>query len=326
MFAGLLNNGTAGGVYYSDDDGATFTSAGAGLLDSYNIFLLVEKDGILYAGTQGLFVSSDNGQSWTSKSYGFSFLMGVTAITFDDAGTIYIGGSFGRIFKSIDGGNNWIEVSNGLPTSSGGVSTMAYINGTIIASVGSDGMYVSSDNGENWTPATGITASNHKPVTDFVIVGSDIIAASPGGGAFISHDDGFTWSEYNDGAESGLICFTTKDNYIYAGGNTNGVHRREMTTVSVDDKSIENSFAVMQNYPNPFNPSTTINYEIPTQSHVSIKVYDVLGKEVASLVNEMKAPGNHHVQFSASNFASGVYFYKVSANNFIDVKKMILSK
>ena len=79
-----------------------------------------------------------------------------------------------------------------------------------------------------------------------------------------------------------------------------------------------------QNYPNPFNPTTKIKYQIPTGGIVSLKVYDVLGREVAALVNEEKPTGSYVVEFDASNLASGVYFYSLQTGNFIQTKKMIL--
>ncbi|MCX7833729.1 MAG: DUF4394 domain-containing protein [Ignavibacteria bacterium] len=81
-----------------------------------------------------------------------------------------------------------------------------------------------------------------------------------------------------------------------------------------------------QNYPNPFNPITKINFSIPKQGLVTLKVYDVLGREVATLVNEVKTPGNYMVDFDASELASGVYFYKLDVNGFSDVKRMMLIK
>ena len=85
-------------------------------------------------------------------------------------------------------------------------------------------------------------------------------------------------------------------------------------------------FSLEQNYPNPFNPSTSIKFNIPKQSNVKLVIYDVIGKEVATLVNEMKQPGSYEAVFNGDNFASGVYFYRLEAGNFTDVKKMVLIK
>jgi len=83
-------------------------------------------------------------------------------------------------------------------------------------------------------------------------------------------------------------------------------------------------FALDQNYPNPFNPSTTIRYELPHASRVSLKIYNTLGQEVATLVNETKAAGVYTVQFDAGNLASGVYFYRLQARNFVETKKLVV--
>jgi hypothetical protein len=97
-------------------------------------------------------------------------------------------------------------------------------------------------------------------------------------------------------------------------------------TVNVDDKNILNTYNLYQNYPNPFNPSTKINYNIGEPGLVQLKVYNVLGVEVAALVNEYKNSGVYSVDFNASDFSSGVYFYSLSVNNFTQTRKMILEK
>jgi hypothetical protein len=89
---------------------------------------------------------------------------------------------------------------------------------------------------------------------------------------------------------------------------------------------IPNNYSLFQNYPNPFNPVTQINYEIPKKGFVVLKVFDILGREVANLVNEEKQPGDYIVDFDGSNFASGVYFYKLELNEFTDVKRMVIIK
>ena len=90
--------------------------------------------------------------------------------------------------------------------------------------------------------------------------------------------------------------------------------------------NIPNEYAIGQNFPNPFNPQTVISYQLPENGHVTLKIYDVLGKEVATLVNEYKEAGYHDVEFSATNLSSGVYFYKLQAGNFVSTKKMLLAR
>ena len=81
-----------------------------------------------------------------------------------------------------------------------------------------------------------------------------------------------------------------------------------------------------QNYPNPFNPSTKISYSIKEEGLVTLKVYDILGKEISTLVNENKPKGIYEAEFNASQLPSGMYIYKIQAGNFTDVKKMLLTK
>lgn len=96
---------------------------------------------------------------------------------------------------------------------------------------------------------------------------------------------------------------------------------------AVDDQTNSlKEFRLVQNYPNPFNPSTTISFNIAQRSNVSLKVYNITGKEVATLVNGEKEPGSYRVNFNAEKLSSGIYFYKISAGNFTSVRKMILIK
>lgn len=90
--------------------------------------------------------------------------------------------------------------------------------------------------------------------------------------------------------------------------------------------NISNDFLLSQNYPNPFNPTTTISFVIGSSSYVTLKIYDVLGKEVATLVNENKNPGEYAVKFNASNLASGIYIYTMTVRNFSVAKKLLLLK
>jgi hypothetical protein len=98
--------------------------------------------------------------------------------------------------------------------------------------------------------------------------------------------------------------------------------------VSVDDElaSQPENYNLYQNYPNPFNPSTTIRYSITAPDLVRIKIYDILGREVKTLINEQKQAGTYEVQFDASGLASGIYLYRIESGKFIQTKKMILLK
>jgi len=85
-------------------------------------------------------------------------------------------------------------------------------------------------------------------------------------------------------------------------------------------------FTLYQNYPNPFNPATTISYSIPKDGLVTLKVYDLLGREIASLVNEHQTAGNYSMEFTARDLTSGIYFYTLTSGSFVDTRKLILLK
>ena len=112
----------------------------------------------------------------------------------------------------------------------------------------------------------------------------------------------------------------TGDSWNFASNKTIDV----IQPTSVDDPSQISSYELMQNYPNPFNPSTVISWRSSIGSQQTLKIFDVLGNEVAALVNEWREAGNHSIEFNASVLSSGIYYYKLSTDNFTSTKKMIL--
>jgi hypothetical protein len=98
------------------------------------------------------------------------------------------------------------------------------------------------------------------------------------------------------------------------------------TTSVADQTKMPDSYTLLQNYPNPFNPSTTIKFSVPQNGHVNLTVFNLLGQEVETLVNEEREQGNHEVKFNASNLPSGIYLYRLQTANTVETKKMILMK
>jgi predicted GH43/DUF377 family glycosyl hydrolase len=136
---------------------------------------------------------------------------------------------------------------------------------------------------------------------------------------------GGTVLKFNGGYHFWYACFHTpptqaKPQIGYATSPITGVETPE------NEREIPTQFSLSQNYPNPFNPNTTIMYSIPKQSYITLKVYDILGREVAALVNEDKPSGNYQVEFNAADLSSGVYFYRIQAGSFNQVRKMMLIK
>jgi len=131
---------------------------------------------------------------------------------------------------------------------------------------------------------------------------------------------GMTYHYHTDGAAG---CTMT--------GTNSGTSRPNMCFLSIvgvnnQNNEIPKVFSLSQNYPNPFNPSTVINFSIPKTSMVNMVIYDILGREVMTLVNDVMQPGEYNATFDASSLSSGVYFYKIQAGDFTDTKKMLLVK
>ena len=129
-----------------------------------------------------------------------------------------------------------------------------------------------------------------------------------------------------DSSDECLIRITNVENgFVY--DVSDGVFTIDVvSSLGEELESNPTEFNLAQNYPNPFNPSTTIRYAVPKTSQVSIKLYDLTGQEVASLVNEVKEVGTYEVKFDARNLASGVYLYKMIAGDFSSVKKLNVLK
>jgi hypothetical protein len=123
------------------------------------------------------------------------------------------------------------------------------------------------------------------------------------------------------------ILYTMDSYNLYQFADTIPIIIKSLDLVSVDDESEQiTHFNLSQNYPNPFNPSTKISWQSPVSSWQTLKVFDVLGNEVATLVNEEKPAGNYEVEFNASSFSSGVYYYQLISGNFVKTMKMTLMK
>lgn len=117
------------------------------------------------------------------------------------------------------------------------------------------------------------------------------------------------------------------DGRLVAGTETFGVYvtSTPVTSTAIVDQ-IPLSSSLFQNYPNPFNPSTTIRYELPSRVHVTLTIFNTLGQQVAVLVNETQEPGYHNVKFDGSGLASGVYFYRLQAGDYVATKKLLILK
>lgn len=190
----------------------------------------------------------------------------------------------------------------------------------------------------NWIKVRGNGLGKY-PLTDVQIDYDDtsrIIVGTQGFGCFATTNGGQNWYSWNEGLPKGLTIaemkfFTDASNqsYVYIGTYGRGIFKRKLNAevISVSNSSeIVKNYFLRQNYPNPFNPSTKIDYKLAAAGNVELKIYDALGKEVKTLINERQTAGTHSAAFNGANLPSGIYFYKLVTDNFSDVKKMILVK
>ena len=201
-------------------------------------------------------------------------------------------------------------------------------------------VYSSSDNGETWdVNSNGLMSGMY--ITDFYVLGDYIFLSQFSTGAFVQHKDSLTWRQISEGLNPSTYkmyeCITVLGNNAFIGTFKEGIWRRPLGEIltSVSDIQLRNiNYILKQNYPNPFNPKTTITFELPVKSFVLLKIFDALGREGATLINDELSPGMYSKQWDASGLPSGIYFYRLvanailfgQANSFIETKKLILLK
>ena len=285
-------------------------------LTDISVKSLVANGMNLFAGTSNgsVFLSTDEGRTWNDKKIGLTN-NSVNSIFVNDS--ILLASTSGGIYLSTNNGNSWSGENDGLITMD--VRAINFYGTNLLAGT-STGLFISSTTEYNWQP-NGFSGS-----LIFAIETCDsILAIGTNGGVYL------TMGDYKNWKSCGLDnVFAVKiiGNYLYAGTYDYGVCFRPISDLFVGVKDISKQypagFVLKQNYPNPFNPSTKISFEIPYSGNVTIKIFDLLGREIKVLLDEYKQRGTYTIDFDASEISSGVYFYRLKSNNFSSTKKMIL--
>ena len=229
----------------------------------------------------------------------------------------------GQVYLSPGGWTEWVHKGNVGEQ----VRSMSSSDSGIIFAAGPNGVYRSTDKGMSWKQM-------NAGITDTDLVSS---TAVKGGGIFVgsfntgdiyeSTNQGMSWTIFATLGYPVRSLFIDQDNYLYASSAARIFKSSSaVTSVSQNAQTMPRSFSLYQNFPNPFNPSTVISYQLPVNSVVTLKVYDILGRLVSTLVEDRQTAGNHSVTFNAGNLSSGVYFYRLSAGSFVQTKKLTLLK
>jgi len=348
LFVVLLSNDKQS-VYRSSDNGSNWSLASTGI-NSVDCLAIYSFNNYLYllSSNDGVYRSSDHGNNWSLTNSGLTFTSGFGPLCiYGIKNYLFVGTLDGRIYRSTDNGNSWTSVyyMDTNPYSyTKQISSITSTNDIVFAGTAKDNLK-STDFGNTWTalPWTGYagTVGTLNLLTAYgnYLFGCNGFNATVGGSKiwvypFASN----SWSRppgqdaFNptDGGYSGNMIILN-NNYIIVSTMYN-IWKSTLTQIGItptavsEDNYLPTEFKLEQNYPNPFNPSTNISWQLSVGSFVSLKVYDALGREVATLVNEYKPAGNFVKTFRGTSLPSGIYFYKLVAGSYSEIKKMILMK
>lgn len=324
--------GTGPGVFRTSDNGATWLNASG--IENQSVRAFTKNSSYIFACTWGggVFRSNDDGATWSNVGLTNEGFKSIYA-----AGEKIFAGGY-KIYSSTDNGSNWIERQ--LPYPGGDTWNFYYHNGILYAC--DSGLYESTDFGNTWHLKYGVTydslgnAIDSKIFKDLTEYQNTLIASVAFNSIMISNDGGTTWQSFNEGLFNDwtFAGLAIKEPYIWALRDFfANAYMRPLTEITSIENEMTNSvsdFVLFQNYPNPFNPSTRIRYQVSGISLVTLKVYDVLGNEIATLVNEEKSPGTYEVNFDPTSSirfpASGVYFYQLKVGHYLETRKMIFLK
>lgn len=288
----------------------------------------IEGRAIIYTNENGIFTKSENElpapRTMGDRGGTFSWfdLDGEGDLDYFIAGSYFVPGGNGLVEAQMHAYRNDVLDLNEAPNSPTGLEATVQSENSVLLS---------------WLPATDDHTPGPAITYDLVIVrnGTHVPIGSTNGPSNViltrlpepGNISAVTeWSLA--GLEIGVYQWKLRAVDAAYVGSEIAIGEFSIGVVSVGDpgNNLPQSYSIEQNYPNPFNPATTIRYSIPKEGLVSLKVYDLIGEEVATLVNEIKQPGNYAVTFDAKNLSSGVYFYKMQAGSFIETKKFLLMK
>jgi photosystem II stability/assembly factor-like uncharacterized protein len=318
--ANIIFAATEQGVYKYNGSSWTLTS-----LSGKDVHALTSVNGIIYAGTwgYGVYKSTNNGSTWSQINNGLGGFLALQSITSTSNGDVYAGTVGGGVFKTTDG-INWTQLTCGYNV----IWAMSSTSTAVYAGTYGGGLFKSIDAGSSWTKVSTLDVQFVYSLS--VDATGDVFVSSLTNGVFESTDNGATWSALGMGGSS--VCSVTANstsNNILAGTKDGKVFKISGTQATTAVNKIDElpaDFKLSQNYPNPFNPTTTIEFALPKAGKYALKIYNVIGQEVASLINNELNAGYHTVSFNASRMASGIYIYRLSGDNVNISKKMILMK
>lgn len=342
--------GTGNGIFVSTNNGENWGLSSSGLPAGSIIRGLASKDDFIFAATAGskLYRTSNNGITWIQSSNG---------ITSNDLENVYATKNCvfsysnqneipnNKIYISTNNGNNWSSIQTGLPRNSTLTLSIVVHEGNLYAGTFYNSIlkrslsdFISPTSAANLiSPTNNAINVPLTPMLDWDSVTTAMsyniqVSTNSGFSTFAIDTTGIVNSNLQvpSGKLLSGIQYFWRVRTCNEGGYSNWSSvwnfSTTLTGIIPTIGKTPKTFSLSQNYPNPFNPSTQIKIDIPKSSDVKIFIYNMLGKEIVTLVNEKLLPGTYTVDWNASDYPSGVYFYRMMSGNFIQTKQMILLK
>ncbi|MBE0571452.1 MAG: T9SS type A sorting domain-containing protein [Ignavibacteriaceae bacterium] len=294
--------------------------------DSSQIYLAL-NEGI---NSNGLLIANV-----VSDPYNWQLIPGTNGLNFifpavfqNNSNQIYFLVNDSLLYKSEDGGRSVQYVSYIPGGRYNSIYAVEHYNGDKNIYACGQGVKISSDFGITWENY----GLDDYEVVRMIYESWSLLAATRNDGFFAKYHSTGDWTPFSIGLDKGLIINDALNWTTWILHTATANHSVFFLWLIINDVEDENGqsrlndFVLSQNFPNPFNPSTRIKYQIQDFGFVSLKIYDVLGNEIATLVNEEKLPGTYEVAFDATNISSGVYYYQIRHRGFTETKKMVILK
>jgi photosystem II stability/assembly factor-like uncharacterized protein len=277
-------------------------------------------------GNQGIIYKTTNaGDNWFQQTSGTT--NDLHTIILLDQNTGWIVGNGGKILKTINGGSSWTNQNSG---SSSSLYSLYFFDALTGYACGTGGtLLYTNDGGGTWYHSnSGVTFQ----LNSIVFVNQNtgwMVGNASSGNVIKTTNGGLNWFAQNSNTSQGLLnVFFVDANTGFAVGNNGAIIKTttggNITNINIVSTKIPSEYSLSQNYPNPFNPTTVISFRLPVDGQISLNIFDMLGREISTLVNEKLAPGTYTVDWNASGYSSGVYFYSLQTVGYSDTKKMLL--